>query len=109
MSFHKEKHIITIAGGVGTGKSNLRLRGLLWQIIIQPTSSDTVWSMDLRNGKGEEIGGWDGDVGDLNSTYGLVIPVNGKINWRFFDVKDSLDAVRDEPITMRIVISEPVY
>jgi len=104
MSFHREKHIITIAGGGGSGISKLPLRGLLWQIVIEPTSTDTVWSMDLRNDDDEEIGGWDGDVGNLNSTYGLVIPMNGqRMIWRFFDVS------RNEPISLRIVMKEEPY
>jgi len=104
MSFHKETHTITIAGGEGSGQSYLPLRGLLWQIIIQTTSQDTVWSMELRNGKGEEIGGWDGDVGNLNSTYGLVIPLAGEhMSWHFFAVS------RNEPIELRFVIKEEPY
>ena len=104
MSFHKESHITQIVGGEGTGKSNLPLRGLLWQIVVEPTNPTCVWSLDLYNGKGEEIGGWDGDVGNLNSTYGLVIPLTGEhMTWRFFSVS------RNEPISIRIVMKEEPY
>jgi len=104
MSFHKESHITQIVGGTGTGKSSLPLRGLLWQIVIQPTNQACVWSLTLFNGKGEEIGGWDDDVGDLNSTYGLVIPLTGEyLSWEFTSVS------RNEPISIRIVMKEEPY
>ena len=111
MSFHREEHTITVTAGSGSGRSTYPLRGHLWQIIMEPTTSTTNWTLQLNDRKEEEIGGWDDITGPMNSAYGLELPMNGYLYFEFTDVNDGAETPSpvDESIKIRIVVKENRY
>ncbi len=111
MSFHREKHIISVTAGSGQGHSVHPLRGHLWQIIIEPTTSTTNWTLELRNKDNEEIGGWDDITGAMNSAYGLELPMDGTLHFVFSNVNDgqATPSLVDETFTIRITVKEERY
>ena len=105
MSFHTEEHTISVVGGVGQATTNHKLRGLLWQIIIQPDSDTTTWDMEIREEHtNREILEWDAEVGAVNSAFDLEVPV--QVDKYVLKILNS-DA--DEDFLFRITIKEPVY
>lgn len=111
MSFHREKHSISVTAGSGSSQSVHPLRGHLWQIIIKPTSETTNWTLELRNGREEEIGGWDDITGSMNSAYGLELPMDGTLHFVFTDVNDGAETPSpvDETFEIRIMVKEDRY
>ena len=111
MSFHREKHVIAVTAGSGYGQSTHPLRGHLWQIIIEPATLTTNWTLQLNDGNNEEIGGWDDITGAMNSAYGLELPMNGTLRFLFSDVNDgeAVSSPVDETFTIRIVVKEEPY
>jgi len=111
MSFHREKHIIAVTSGSGTGVSTMALRGLLWQIFISPAVETTNWTLQLDNDIGQEIGGWDDITGSMNSAYGLEIPMYGKLHFSFTNVNDGAETPSPVSldIELRITVRELPY
>lgn len=111
MSFHKENHSIAVTAGSGSGQSTMPLRGQLWQIFIKPTTDTTNWTLELQNGKHEEIGGWDDITGGMNSAYGLELPMWGTLHFLFSLVNDGEDPSSpvDENFEIRIMVMENRY
>ena len=103
MSFHKEKHTVTIAGGPGTFKTDLSQRGLLWHIFVSPATSTTTWDMTITDKDGDEILGWCEHEGDVQSTFGLEVPFVGFFDFNFSNVSN------DEDFAVRFTVREPVY
>ena len=111
MSFHREKYSIAISSGAGTQLSNHPLRGHLWQIFIKPATSTTNWTLELQNGREEEIGGWDDITGGMNSAYGLELPMDGTMHYVFSNVNDGAEtpSLVDETFELRIMVKEERY
>jgi hypothetical protein len=111
MSFHREKHTITITAGAGLELSTMPLRGSLWQIYVKPTTATTHWTLELQNTRHEEIGGWDDMTGGMNSAYGLELPMDGTLHFIFTDVNDGAEtpALVDEVFELRIIVKEDRY
>jgi hypothetical protein len=111
MSFHREKHSIVVTAGAGTEPSTLPLRGHLWQIFIKPTVATTNWTLELQNGRREEIGGWDDITGGMNSAYGLELPMDRTLWFVFSNVNDGAEtpALVDEVFELRIMVKEDRY
>ena len=104
MSFHREKHTVSISGGTGTVTTDLSQRGLLWQIFIEPTTETTTWDMEIHEARsGDEVLGWSNQTGSTNSAFGLELPFSG------YYTLTILNASVDENFTWRITVKEPVY
>ena len=112
MSFHTETHTITITGaptGTGQATTNHKLRGMVHQILIFPTSGDPVtgtnWDYELlEQPSGIAVHGLDGQTGSANATFGVEIPMQSK-----FYVINFLNVDTDEDIVFRITVKEPAY
>ena len=104
MSFHKEDHTVTIAGGVGSFETDHPWRGLLWNLIVEPTTSSTTYYLTVTDDKGDEVIAFDqtavADPNNINSA--LEMPVRGKYTFTFSAVS------ADEPIRSRPIVSDTV-
>jgi hypothetical protein len=105
MSFHTETHTITISSGSGSTSTNHKLRGLVHQILIFPTTETTTWDYDLlEQPSGVSVHGFESQTGSVNATFGVEVPMQNKLyTISFFNVS------ADEDFTYRITVKEPAY
>ena len=105
MSFHKEDHTITIAGGVGSFVTDHPWRGLLWNLIVEPTTSSNTYILAVTDNKGDEVIRFDqsaaADPNNVNSA--LEMPVLGSYTFTFSGVSI------DEDIRTRPIVNELPY
>lgn len=100
MSFHKEDHTIAVAGGAGSFVSDHPWRGLLWQLIVEPTSPANDYTLTITDEKGDMVISYN-NTGQLNSA--LEMPVRGSYTFTISG------ATIDEDIRVRPIVREPVY
>jgi hypothetical protein len=95
MSYHRETHNVTISGGTGSFTSTHPLRGLLWQVQVEPASSTTTWTLVINDADGNERAGWDDMVGDMNTAFGVEVPVQRDVlTFNFTSDADELFVTR---------------
>jgi hypothetical protein len=117
MSFHTETHTIVTSGSTGTVTTDHKLRGFLWQVLISNTGTGNQlveWDMEIREEDSNvEVLGWDNEDGDVNSAFGLEVPLQAmKYTLTILDVNDGIVAGRnpvDDTFSFRITVREPVY
>jgi len=67
--FHKEDHTVAVSGGGGSFQANHTWRGILWNVIIEPTTSSNTYLCTVTNRQGEEVIRFDQTaVNDPNDT-----------------------------------------
>ena len=103
MSFHRESHNFATSSGTGFFKTDHSLRGLIWQIIIDPTTSTTKFDFTLLDSNGDSVLDWVSEVGSTNSGFGLEIPVSGYYTFKI------LNSTANENFRIRFTVKEPVY
>ena len=105
MSFHKEDHTIAMSGGAGSFVTDHPWRGLLWNVIIEPESSDTTYLVVVTDDKGDEVIRFDQTTpADPNSTNeALEMPVIG--TYTFTASAGSVD----EDLRVRTQVREVAY
>ena len=53
--FHKEDHTVAVLGGGGSFQSDHPWRGILWNVIIEPTTSSNTYLLVCTNRNGDEV------------------------------------------------------
>jgi len=103
MSWHREDHTVAISGGAGSFESDHPWRGLLWNLIVEPTSPANKYALVITDIKGDSVisyGTVNPQVGNLNSA--LEMPVLGKYTFTFSG------ATIDEDIRVRTICNDTV-
>jgi len=103
MSWHREDHTVAISGGAGSFTSDHPWRGLLWNMIVEPTTSTNEYALVVTDEKGDNVisfGTVTAQVGDLNSA--LEMPVRGTYTFTFSG------ATIDEDIRTRTMCNDTV-
>ena len=55
MSWHREDHTVTIAGGAGSFTTDHPWRGLLWNIIVEPETATNEYALVVTDRKGDAV------------------------------------------------------
>ena len=103
MSWHREDHTVAISGGAGSFTSDHPWRGLLWNLIVEPTTSTNEYTLIVTDEKGDAVisfGTVTQQVGNLNSA--LEMPVRGLYTFTFSG------ATIDENIRTRTICNDTV-
>ena len=90
MSWHKEDHTVAISGGVGSFTTDHPWRGTLWNLIIEPDTGTTNWTLDVLDRKGDSIISFT-DAGSTNEA--LETPVLGTYTF-YFSAVDTDENIR---------------
>jgi len=111
MSWHKEKHTLTISGGVGSFETDHPWRGLLWNVIVEPTSYDTLYTLSVTDKIGDEVIRFDElavppvqvpQIANTSTNEALEMPVRGPYTFTFSNVS------ADEVFVVRTACSDTV-
>ena len=84
MSWHREDHTVAISGGAGSFTTDHPWRGLLWNMIVEPTTPTNEYALVVSDDNGDSVisfGTVTAQVGNLNSA--LEMPVCGKYTFTF--------------------------
>jgi hypothetical protein len=104
MSWHREDHTVTIAGGAGSFVTDHPWRGLLWNLIAEPETTSNTYLLSVKDRKGDEVISFDqsgaADPNNINSA--LEMPVRGPYTFVFSAV------AADTPIRVRTACSDTV-
>ena len=107
MSWHREKHTVTIAGGVGSFVTDHPWRGLLWNVQVEPTSFDTLYTLTLYDEAGDRAIEFTEQVvptapADTTTNEALEMPIRGTYTFTFSAVS------ADEDIEVRTACRDTV-
>ena len=103
MSWHREDHTVAISGGAGSFTSDHPWRGLLWNMIVEPTTPANEYALVVSDDNGDSVisfGTVTAQVGNLNSA--LEMPVRGSYTFTFSG------ATIDEDIRVRTACNDTV-
>ena len=105
MSFHKEDHNVTISGGAGSFTTDHPWRGLLWNLIVEPSTTNNTYKLTVTDKNGDNVISFDqsaaADPNNVNSA--LEMPVLGSYTFTFSSVAS------DTPIRVRPIVREVPY
>ena len=92
MLWKKERYIVPIKGGVGE-VTTMAEHGLIQQMVVEPTSRDTVWSMEILDRDNDSIYKIIDFEGQLNDRAGIPIGKDQpeKLKIRFFELTKNED------------------
>lgn len=92
MLWKKEKYIVSIHGGKGTCVANPE-HGLIQQLVICPTSKDTIWSMDILDRDNDCIYSVKDHEGQLSDREGIPVGKDQteKLTIKFYELTKNED------------------
>jgi hypothetical protein len=107
VSWHREKHIVSVSGGVGSFVSNHPWRGILWNVVVEPTSFDTLYTLTVYDKEGDRAIEFTEQVvpiapADTTTNEALEMPVRGPYTFTFSAVS------ADEDIEVRTACNDTV-
>jgi hypothetical protein len=104
MSWHYEDHTVSVSGGGGSFTTNHPWRGLLWNVLIDPTTSSNTYLLVVTDRKGDEVIRFDqtAPADPNNANEALEMPVLGPYTFTFSSVSI------DEDIRVRTAVRDTV-
>lgn len=104
MSFHREDHTVTISGGGGSFTTDHPWRGLLWNVLVDPTTLSNTYLLIVTDRLGDEVIRFDQTAASTDNRVNsaLEMPVLGRYTFTFSSV------ATDEDIRVRTACRDTV-